>query len=231
MIIYVIRHGLSEGNAAGVIQGYSDCALTDTGNAQASLLGRYFNREKVYPEIIYASPLKRAFQTAENIAAQIESKPPVEPVEGLKEIDVGTLSGHSIEHACKQFPAWAEVDVNKWLDFSCAGGEGFDEFYKRVIDATSERMKDWDLLADRTIMFVTHAGAMRPLIKTLLNAESDMMYFTFANCGHVRIEYRKVNESVRRVFTDLLTIGKVAELMGEDAPSMDVDDPVGKKIG
>jgi len=67
-------------------------------------------------------------------------------------------------------------------------------------------MESWDLLTDRTIFFVTHAGTMRPLLKTLLAAESDMMYFSFGNCSHVKVEFRKVNDSIRRVLTDLLTI-------------------------
>ena len=231
MKIYVVRHGLSEGNAAGVIQGYSDCSLTDVGKAQASLLGRYFNREIILPEVIFASPLRRALQTAENIANEIDPRPRIEPDESLKEVDVGTLSGCSIEDAYSKCPEWAKVDVNRWLDFSAAGGESFEGFYKRVTDSISKKMEGWDLLADRTIIFVTHAGTMRPLLKTLLAAESDMMYFSFGNCSHVKIEYRKVNDSIRRVLTDLLTIQNIAGLMGEGTPTITADDPVGKKIG
>lgn len=231
MKVIVIRHGLSEGNRAGVIQGHSDSPLSEIGMAQAELLGRFLSREGIKPARIFASPLKRAFQTAEIVAGQYDSKHEVIPTEALMEIDVGGLCGLSIEQAIERYPDGFQVDVNRWLDFSKAGGESFDQFYERVQSEVGEIMNNWDLLEDRTVFFVAHAGTMRPLLKTLLNAESDFMYFTFGNCCHVRIEYRKVREGVRRVLSDLIRIETVAALMGEVNPGENLDDPVGSKMG
>ncbi len=231
MQIYIIRHGLSEGNASGVIQGYSDSPLTDIGQAQANLLGRYFKHEGIIPEKIIASPLRRAYQTAEIIAGEIDPNLIIETHRGLMEVDVGDLSGLSIEDAIAKYPEWGEVDVNKWLEFSAAGGESYDEFFRRVDGAAKEIMIDWDLLSDRTIFLVAHAGAMRPLLKTLLDSDDDMMFFTFGNCCHVKVEYRPVRESIRRVMIDLIRIEKVAAIMCEENPGKDVEDSVGRRIG
>ncbi len=231
MQVYVIRHGLSEGNAAGVIQGHTDSPLSEIGLVQATMLGRYFRREKINPDAIYASPLNRALQTAETIVGELDSPPEIVTIDGLKEADVGTLSGLTMEEAYEKYPGGWNLDINKWLDFSRADGESFEEFFGRVEGAVEELMVDWDLLEDRTVFFVVHAGTMRPLLKKLLDASSDMMYFTFGNCTHVRVEYRQIKHSVRKVLSDVVRIEKVAELLGEPDPCENFDDPVGKKIG
>ncbi len=232
MLIYVIRHGLSEGNAAGVIQGFADSPLTDIGRSQAKLLGRFLRRENVSADTIYSSPLKRALETAEIIADELDPIPAVRPVGGFMEVDVGTLSGMSLEDAHAKYPNGWAGDINKWLDFRIAGGEDFDGFFARVREAADEIIESWgDPLADRAFMFVTHAGVMRPLLKSLLNGEGDFMYFTFGNCCHVKIEYRDIRGGVRRVLSELIRIERVAGLMGEKVPGSDIEDPVSRKMG
>jgi broad specificity phosphatase PhoE len=232
MQVYVIRHGLSQANEEGIIQGLADSPLAGIGRAQADLLGRYLRRSGVHPEEIFSSPLRRALETAESIAGVMDPAPPVRAVEGLTEVDVGALSGLPLEEAYAKHPEKWAPDVNKWLDFSNFGGESFEKFFGRVESAVRKIMSEWDdLLADRTVFFVTHAGTMRPLLRTLLNAEGDFMYFTFGNCCHVRIEYRRVRDSVRRVLSELVRIEHVAVCMGEKNPGADVEDSIGRKIG
>ena len=102
----------------------------------------------------------------------------------------------------------------------------------RVRVAVAPVMEQWDdLLADRTILFVTHAGAMRPLLKYVLGATGDFMFFTFGNCCHVKVEYGEARDDVRRVLSDLIRIEKVAALMGEKTPCREFEDPVSKGIG
>ena len=231
MKIYAIRHGLSLANYQGVIQGHSDTGLADTGREQARLLGRWFNREGIIPDVIYTSPLIRAYETSKLIAENLDNRPEVIPDNGLMEIDVGELSGKSLEEAANRFPGGWSGDINKWLDFSLAGGESFEDFFKRVSDAVIAITGGWDWLEDRTVFFVAHAGTLRPVLKTLLACESDMMFFTFGNCCHAKLEYRQVSNGIRRVMSELVTIEKVASLMGEALPSGKSKDSVGEKIG
>ncbi len=231
MKLYIIRHGLSEGNAAGVIQGHSDSPLSDTGKIQADLLGRYLRREGIHPERIYTSPLTRAHQTAEAIAGSLDPVPPVDKITGFMEVDVGELSGVSLEDAHAKYPEEFAPDVNRWLDFEAFGGEGFEQFYERVGSSVTEIVKKWDdPFADRTFFFVSHAGVMRPLLKTLLDAKSDLMYFSFGNCCLVKVEYRNVKDKVRKVLVDVLQIEKIAELLGEEI-NFEKADRVGPKMG
>ena len=218
MQLYVIRHGFSEANAAGLVQGQSDSSLTDTGIAQAELLGRFFKRKGIQPDRIYSSPLGRAYSTAMLISDAIPGKPPVEKMQGLMEVDTGRLSGLVLEQAFASYPKELAPDVNRWLDFAAFDGESFDGFFARVDKSVREITCNWDLLDNSTFFFVTHAGVMRPLLKTLLDANSDFMSFSFGNCCQVKICYRKVRDSVRKVIEHILTIEQVAELMGEANP-------------
>ncbi len=61
MTVILVRHGQSEGNAAGIIQGWLDTPLTEEGRTQAALAGHTLKSVEI--KAVYASPLRRAFDT------------------------------------------------------------------------------------------------------------------------------------------------------------------------
>ena len=67
MTVILVRHGQSEGNAAGIIQGWLDTPLTEEGRSQADLAGQTLKNVDV--KAVYASPLSRAFDTGQAIAS------------------------------------------------------------------------------------------------------------------------------------------------------------------
>src|SRR5512145_612212 len=69
--ITLLRHGESEGNLAGVIQGQMDLPLTPRGCRQAEALGKHWKAKGVTFDRIVTSPLLRARQTAEIVAAEL----------------------------------------------------------------------------------------------------------------------------------------------------------------
>ena len=67
--LILVRHGESEWNRAGRIQGQVNSPLTDLGSSQAIAISDYLSGIFLNQELeIYSSPLERAFQTAEIIA-------------------------------------------------------------------------------------------------------------------------------------------------------------------
>ena len=71
MIIYLVRHGQTDWNARKIVQGVTDIPLNETGLAQAA---RARDLMKDVPiDIIYSSPLVRAYRTAEIIKADAET--------------------------------------------------------------------------------------------------------------------------------------------------------------
>lgn len=72
--VYYVRHGLSEGNVAGVASGAEhDCDLTDEGRQQAARAGKELQDKNI--DLIVCSPMKRTVETATIIAEQLGYDP------------------------------------------------------------------------------------------------------------------------------------------------------------
>ena len=92
MLFYLVRHGQTDWNRAGKIQGTTDIPLNETGRQQAEQLATVLKERIGYSaetriDAVYASPLARAFQTAEILAK--EEKLPLRRLTGLRERDFG----------------------------------------------------------------------------------------------------------------------------------------------
>lgn len=87
MKIYLIRHGQTDWNTEGRIQGSYDSELNENGIRQAKELGARLLESQVNFSRIYSSKQKRAYKTAE-IISNITGKP-LERVAGLEEINLG----------------------------------------------------------------------------------------------------------------------------------------------
>ena len=87
----LVRHGESMGNANGVWQGQADFELTETGKSQAAALAQHWQQEGKSFDLAITSPLKRARQTAEIIAARLQV--PLETDADWMEWDIGEYSG------------------------------------------------------------------------------------------------------------------------------------------
>jgi broad specificity phosphatase PhoE len=75
-----LRHGESVGNAEERLQGQKDYPLNDTGRAQARALAQRWKDEEVVFDKIFASPLARARETAQIIAAALEVPVEFDPI-------------------------------------------------------------------------------------------------------------------------------------------------------
>jgi broad specificity phosphatase PhoE len=90
--IYLARHGQNEDNAKGILNGHRDLPLTPKGVEQAEEVAREIAAAQMGFTHIYASPLSRAFTTAEIIARAIGGPTP-EVEELLIERDFGVMTG------------------------------------------------------------------------------------------------------------------------------------------
>jgi len=95
----LIRHGQSTANASGVWQGQLDFPLSEEGRRQAATAGRTLKGTKISG--VYASPLARAFETAEIVTREAGFSGEVIPMPGLVERHGGVLEGHT----------WAEQEA------------------------------------------------------------------------------------------------------------------------
>ncbi|MFV0498549.1 MAG: histidine phosphatase family protein [Bacilli bacterium] len=70
--IYLLRHGETDWNRIGRIQGIKDIPLNKNGLRQAKKMGKYLRKLRI--DLIYTSPLKRAKETAEIINEFLNTK-------------------------------------------------------------------------------------------------------------------------------------------------------------
>lgn len=96
MRIGLIRHGLTDWNAAGRIQGQTDIPLNGEGREQAERLGRRLLTEEYQWDYIITSGLSRAQETGE-IISKLLNVPLLEPDARLKERAFGQIEGLTSE--------------------------------------------------------------------------------------------------------------------------------------
>lgn len=106
MRLILVRHGETDLNKQRRVQGLSNLGLNEKGRRQAEALAQALKNEKL--DAIYASPLRRARETAQAISRfhQVE----VVTHDGLKELDVGEVDGMNYEemkiHHGEFFAKW-----------------------------------------------------------------------------------------------------------------------------
>lgn len=99
-LIALVRHGQTDWNLEGRLQGSSDIPLNDTGRAQARAAAERL-RDGGYTAIA-ASPLSRAAETARIIAAEL-ALPAPETVDALGERGYGVAEGLSVLEARERY--------------------------------------------------------------------------------------------------------------------------------
>ncbi len=150
--LILVRHGETDWNRENRFQGQADPPLNELGRRQSAELADRLAAEGV--DRVYTSPQRRASETAAILADRLGLE--VQPVDGLREIDVGSWSGLTRDEIAERFPdAWA-----RWLE----DGDGFDdgETYEqlgaRVIPALLGLAEQHD---HEVVLVVTHGGPSR----------------------------------------------------------------------
>jgi probable phosphoglycerate mutase len=150
--ILLARHGETDWNREGRFQGWADPPLNATGRAQAVDLSVQLMAEEL--AAVYSSPLRRAYETAEVVAASRGLEPVT--VDALREVDVGSWSGLSRAEIEQRFPE----QYARWLDYGQGweDGETYEQMVDRVVGALQELAEGRD---GERILAVTHGGPMR----------------------------------------------------------------------
>ena len=141
-VLYLVRHGQSEWNRIGRIQGRSESPLTELGREQAVAIGRLLRTVLPDSDIdIVASPLARAFETATIIAGELDrSARDVYADERITDFDVGVLAGYPGWHAvATDHPELARLRLEDPIHFHPPGGESGADVLARARDFLDER--------------------------------------------------------------------------------------------
>jgi len=162
--LVVARHAESEWNPIGRYQGLLDPPLTERGRAQAELLAKALKGEE--PAIVYTSPLRRTFQTAEVISERLGV--PLKEDRRIIEIDHGRWSGLLVEEVKERYPEEFEMWLREPQRVSFEGGESLGDVYDRVSSFLREVEE-----AHRggTVVVVSHTVPIRCMYCYLLRVD------------------------------------------------------------
>lgn len=153
--LYLIRHGEAFGNVEPILPGMKgDRGLTPRGVMQAERLrDRLLATQEIKPDVVIASTLPRARQTAEIIAPAFNQ--PIIFDDDVQELNVGEADGMAVD------AAWAKYGLpdfdNQPLRPLSPGGEGWGQFMLRVGSAL-ERITQAHV--GKTIVIVCHGGVI-----------------------------------------------------------------------
>ena len=141
-VLYLVRHGQSEWNRLGRIQGRRESPLTGTGREQADAVGRLLRAALPEPGLdIVASPLVRAFETAAIIAEALDrAASDVRTDPRITDFDVGVLAGYpGWDAVAADHPELARLRLEDPLRFRPPCGESGADVLARVRDFLDSR--------------------------------------------------------------------------------------------
>lgn len=152
-VLTLVRHGETEWNATGRIQGHLDIPLSATGLAQAAAIGRRLGGEAF--DVILSSDLERALHTARPIVRLPEQT--ILRDARLRERHLGVLQGLTGEEAAIRQPhAWGAFKARS-PEAALEGGETLVEFSQRVVGLIEELLR---VHAGSRLLLVTHGGVL-----------------------------------------------------------------------
>ncbi len=181
--LYIVRHGTTEWNAKGLIQGHMDSPLTEEGKEIARNLAKKFKNIKF--DKIYSSDLLRAQKTAEIIA--LEHDLLVETTKLLRERNFGTLEGK---------PSSEFKTINEILD-KLTEEEIYTYKAHNFVDSDKDLMERFFTFIrevsltnpGKTILLVTHGGIMRAaLIKLGVSSREQLKHGAVQNGGYIKLK-------------------------------------------
>lgn len=162
MNIYLLRHGETDWNKDGRIQGHTDIPLNQKGRMQVAQAAKVLADLPFNMDSIYSSPLKRAYESAEIVADKLSydtKKIIIEPM--LIERCFGEAEGLTAAEREARFPNYQYADTG----YHFPGIEPYKDLLKRantVLKKIADSRKE-----DENILIVSHGALLFAMIAAL----------------------------------------------------------------
>lgn len=163
--LYLVRHGETQLTTESRFSGAIGVDLSDEGRAQVRRLADRLARDPI--KAIYASPLSRALETAQLLAAPHGLAPVVE--DGLREISHGRWEGLTRREVEERFPGEYEAWEADPFTFAPEGGETGLEVLGRALPVIRRIVVAHP---DATVLAVSHKATLRLLLCSLLGIDA-----------------------------------------------------------
>lgn len=176
-----LRHGQSVASHDGLLQGHLDSPLTDLGEQQAQVLADSWLRDSRRYDRIVSSPLRRARQTAEILAARLSA--PVEMEPAWMERYLGRAQGRSVASLLDASP---NGPLSPPFSPAYEDGEGAWELYLRAAAAVQALVRQ----PPGRVLVVSHGGILNAALRAILGLAPSPGFpirFDLGNCGYADV--------------------------------------------
>jgi len=162
--VYLIRHGTTEWNQGEVFRGRVDCPLNETGRAEAREVAAYL--KGVEMEKIYTSPLSRAAETAEAIAATRGLQ--IIPDPAFIDLDFGEWQGLPLKEVREKYAELYRTWRDRPQEITFPGGENLARVRARAWEGLLRVVRENE---EKTALIVSHRVITKVLICAALGLD------------------------------------------------------------
>ncbi|SFP93596.1 probable phosphoglycerate mutase [Lachnospiraceae bacterium XBB1006] len=165
MKVTIVRHGETDWNKLGKIQGQIDVPLNDYGRSIAKITRLAYEKENIHYDVVYSSPLMRAYETARILADPGQT---IICDSRLKEISYGRYEGSNYQDILAGAPELLTIrdcflaPQNYHPDET---GECFSDFFHRTRCFLEELRNNYT--HNESILVVCHGGTTRALLQAV----------------------------------------------------------------
>lgn len=180
MRLILVRHGQTEWNQIGRIQGRTDIPLNDTGIMQARAAGEWLSQRRI--DAVYSSPMQRAFDTATEIARPHGL--PVISLDDIIEIDFGLWEEKTADELKKLYPEywndWSwHLDEEKSANMQAESAYTILNRVKRALNSIFE-----ENTAGSTAVVVSHTMPIKLIMANAIGLPlKSLQSIKVGNCG------------------------------------------------
>jgi phosphoserine phosphatase len=161
--LLLARHGETDWNRNGILQGHIDVPLNTMGRRQAHGLGVRLANCQI--DALYASDLRRAAETAAIVGNLLGLEPRLSAA--LREIDIGRWAGLTYAELANRYPD-AVAALARGEDVPRGGAERLCELQVRMVAEFGRLCRDHP---DQTVLLISHGAALKTLICHLLGLD------------------------------------------------------------
>jgi probable phosphoglycerate mutase len=185
--VVVVRHGETEWNREGRIQGWAASPLNERGRRQARAVGRHLDDTYGLDRIV-ASDLRRTRETTA-MAREGGEFPEPEFTKGWRERSFGEFQGLTYEQVFGEFPEHRGSTGMLGLESVPAGGESLLQARERVLVAWEDLLEQAS--PDEEVLVVTHGGPIYVLLAHVRGMDLPTAITTLSqrNCAVNELRY------------------------------------------
>lgn len=174
--IYIVRHGETNGNLCGVLQGWTDEPLNDKGRELARITGKAL--ADIQFDFAISSPLSRAYETAQILLAENHNETPVIQTDNrIKEMFFGSWEGLGLAEENFSIPSenFNLFYTDPFHFVNSESGESIFDVCSRTGDFYQEIIHNTEY-ENKTILVTTHGFALRAMLQQVYEHKDDFWH-------------------------------------------------------